>query len=85
MNKLKTFAATALVVSTTAFGSLATAPVASAQPARSVCEGMAYKGRVATNLGNIYYGLGNFVLAARYYGQAEAYFNSAADCFGGLR
>ena len=85
MNKLKALAATTLVTSTIAFGGLAAAPVASAQPARSVCEGMAFKGRVAANLGDIYYGLGDFGRATRYYGQSEAYFDAATDCFRSLR
>ncbi len=64
-------------------GGLVAAPSASAQPARNVCDNLAWKGRAAMNLGNIFYGLGDWGRAAMYYGQAEPYFDAARNCVPG--
>jgi hypothetical protein len=80
MDKLRTFVATGLVAATVAAGGLASAPSASTLPDRTACDGMARKGKLAYDLGTIWYGVGDFVRAARYYGQSEAYYDAAADC-----
>jgi hypothetical protein len=85
MNTLKLFAATALAAAVVGAGALGTAPSASALPDRSVCNGLALKGRIAQNLGDFWYGVGDYGRATRYYGQSEAYFDAAADCFRGSR
>ena len=85
MNRFKLLGASALAAAAVGAGGLATAPSASALPDRSVCNGFALKGRIAQNLGDFWYGIGDFGRATRYYGQSEAYFDAAADCFRGLK
>jgi hypothetical protein len=85
MHKVKTFLAIGLAATAVAVGGLASSPPATAMPDANLCHGLATKGKIAHDLGTIWFNLGNWSLAASYFGQATAYYDAATDCLRSLR
>jgi hypothetical protein len=85
MTKIKMLVAAVLAVGAVAVGGLISAPQASAMPNLGLCKSFEVRAVADEIAGRLYFDSGEYVIAAGFFGEAEAYYAAARDCYAQFR